>query len=186
MVCPNGTVLKRPTDAEAGACLGITPDLDPQTLYDVAVVGAGPAGLATAVYAASEGLSVHRAGPARLRRPGRGVGPDRELSRLSHRHLGPGAGRARLQPGAEIRRRDRHPARGGAARLRRRRAAVPARLCAWSSTTDAPCGRAPWSSPPARAIAGRTSRTCRPSRARASPTGPRRSKRSCARARRWR
>jgi thioredoxin reductase (NADPH) len=58
MVCPNGTVLKRPTNAEAGICLGITPDLDPETLYDVAVVGAGPAGLATAVYAASEGLSV--------------------------------------------------------------------------------------------------------------------------------
>src|SRR5262245_29794550 len=58
MICPNGTILKRPTDAEAGVCLGITPDLDPQTTYDVAVVGAGPAGLATAVYAASEGLSV--------------------------------------------------------------------------------------------------------------------------------
>ena len=39
-------------------CVGITPDLDPQLTYDVAVVGAGPAGLATAVYAASEGLSV--------------------------------------------------------------------------------------------------------------------------------
>ena len=58
MVCPNGSVLKRPTDAEAAVCLGITPDLDPEILYDVAVVGAGPAGLATAVYAASEGLSV--------------------------------------------------------------------------------------------------------------------------------
>jgi thioredoxin reductase (NADPH) len=58
MVCPNGRVLKRPTNAEAGACLGITPDLDTETIYDVAVVGAGPAGLAAAVYAASEGLSV--------------------------------------------------------------------------------------------------------------------------------
>jgi thioredoxin reductase (NADPH) len=58
MVCPNGTVLKRPTDAEAGVCLGMTPELDPETVYDVAVVGAGPAGLAAAVYAASEGLSV--------------------------------------------------------------------------------------------------------------------------------
>jgi thioredoxin reductase (NADPH) len=58
MLCPNGTVLKRPTDAQAGVCLGITPELDPRTVYDVAVVGAGPAGLATAVYAASEGLSV--------------------------------------------------------------------------------------------------------------------------------
>ncbi len=58
MICPNGSVLKHPTNAEAGACLGITPDLDPNTVYDVCVVGAGPAGLATAVYAASEGLSV--------------------------------------------------------------------------------------------------------------------------------
>ena len=58
LVCSNGTVLKRPTDAEAAACLGITPELDPETVYDVAVVGAGPAGLATAVYAGSEGLSV--------------------------------------------------------------------------------------------------------------------------------
>ena len=58
MVCPNGTVLRRPTNAEVGVCLGITPELDPQSVYDVAVVGAGPAGLATAVYAASEGLSV--------------------------------------------------------------------------------------------------------------------------------
>jgi len=58
MLCPNGSLLKRPTDAEAGVCLGITPELDPNVVYDVAVVGAGPAGLATAVYAASEGLSV--------------------------------------------------------------------------------------------------------------------------------
>jgi thioredoxin reductase (NADPH) len=58
MVCPNGTVLKKPTDAEAAACLGMTPQLIPGKLYDVAVVGAGPAGLATAVYAASEGLEV--------------------------------------------------------------------------------------------------------------------------------
>jgi thioredoxin reductase (NADPH) len=58
MVCPNGTVLKHPTDAEAACCLGIMPELDPATLYDVAIVGAGPSGLAAAVYAASEGLSV--------------------------------------------------------------------------------------------------------------------------------
>ena len=58
IVCPIGSILKRPTNAEAGACLGITPDLDPEKVYDVAVVGAGPAGLAAAVYAASEGLTV--------------------------------------------------------------------------------------------------------------------------------
>ena len=58
MICPNGTVLRRPTDEQAAACLGITPELDPDKIYDVAVVGAGPAGLAAAVYAGSEGLSV--------------------------------------------------------------------------------------------------------------------------------
>ena len=58
VVCPNGSVLKRPTDSQVGACLGMTPVLDPKLVYDVAVVGAGPAGLATAVYGASEGLSM--------------------------------------------------------------------------------------------------------------------------------
>ncbi|HEY1474912.1 MAG TPA: NAD(P)/FAD-dependent oxidoreductase [Pseudolabrys sp.] len=58
MICPNGAMLKRPSDAEAATCLGITPELDPNIVYDVAVVGAGPAGLAAAVYGASEGLSV--------------------------------------------------------------------------------------------------------------------------------
>jgi thioredoxin reductase (NADPH) len=58
LICPNGTVLRRPSDAEAGVGLGIVPDIKPGTTYDVIVVGAGPAGLAVAVYAASEGLSV--------------------------------------------------------------------------------------------------------------------------------
>lgn len=58
MVCPNGTLLKRPTQAEMAACLGMVPEISPDRLYDVAIVGAGPAGLAAAVYAASEGLSV--------------------------------------------------------------------------------------------------------------------------------
>jgi thioredoxin reductase (NADPH) len=58
LICPCGRVLKRPSNEEAGVWLGITPTLQLEELYDVAVVGAGPAGLATAVYAASEGLSV--------------------------------------------------------------------------------------------------------------------------------
>ena len=58
VVCPSGSLLKKPSQAEVARCLGITPDLDPEKLYDVAIVGAGPAGLAAAVYAASEGLSV--------------------------------------------------------------------------------------------------------------------------------
>jgi thioredoxin reductase (NADPH) len=58
MICPNGTILHRPSDADAATCLGMTPELDPDKVYDVAVIGAGPAGLATAVYGASEGLSI--------------------------------------------------------------------------------------------------------------------------------
>jgi thioredoxin reductase (NADPH) len=58
VLCPDGTVLKNPTDGALGSALGTAQDIDPAKLYDVAIVGAGPAGLATAVYAASEGLSV--------------------------------------------------------------------------------------------------------------------------------
>ena len=58
VVCPNGSLLRSPTEVEVAGCLGMTPKLDPDTTYDVAIVGAGPAELATAVYAASEGLSV--------------------------------------------------------------------------------------------------------------------------------
>jgi thioredoxin reductase (NADPH) len=43
---------------DLGRCLGTLPPLNPDDIWDVIVVGAGPAGLATAVYAASEGLSV--------------------------------------------------------------------------------------------------------------------------------
>jgi len=58
VVCPNGNLLRNPNEIALAACLGMTPTLDPETVYDVAIVGAGPAGLAAAVYAASEGLSV--------------------------------------------------------------------------------------------------------------------------------
>ncbi len=58
VLCPNGSVLRRPSDAELAECLGLVQPIDPSRLYDVTIVGAGPAGLAAAVYAASEGLSV--------------------------------------------------------------------------------------------------------------------------------
>ena len=57
-VCPKGTILKCPSEAELARALGMARVDDPDRTFDVAVVGAGPAGLATAVYAASEGLSV--------------------------------------------------------------------------------------------------------------------------------
>ncbi|MGM3278202.1 FAD-dependent oxidoreductase [Ralstonia sp. 24A2] len=58
VVCPNGNLLKRPNEREMAGCLGIIPKISAQKVYDVAIVGAGPAGLAAAVYGASEGLSV--------------------------------------------------------------------------------------------------------------------------------
>ena len=57
VVCPNGKMLQNPTEAELGRCIGLVPPIDPARVYDVAIVGAGPAGLAASVYAASEGLS---------------------------------------------------------------------------------------------------------------------------------
>jgi thioredoxin reductase (NADPH) len=53
----DGRVLPKPTIADLADELGITETLDPEVIYDVAVVGAGPSGLAAAVYAASEGLN---------------------------------------------------------------------------------------------------------------------------------
>ncbi|WP_332854698.1 FAD-dependent oxidoreductase [Duganella sp. S19_KUP01_CR8] len=58
VVCPDGVVKKNPTVVDIGRCLGMLPEIDSEKVWDVIVVGAGPAGLATAVYAASEGLSV--------------------------------------------------------------------------------------------------------------------------------
>jgi thioredoxin reductase (NADPH) len=57
-VCADGSVLKNPSTTELARCLGMVGHDHPDRTYDVAIVGAGPAGLATAVYAASEGLSV--------------------------------------------------------------------------------------------------------------------------------
>jgi len=58
VLCPNGSLLRNPTENQLARCLGLARTIDAETIYDVVVVGAGPAGLATAVYATSEGLSV--------------------------------------------------------------------------------------------------------------------------------
>jgi thioredoxin reductase (NADPH) len=57
LILPGDVVLRNPSNAELADALGLTETLEPAVVYDVAVVGAGPAGLAAAVYAASEGLS---------------------------------------------------------------------------------------------------------------------------------
>jgi thioredoxin reductase (NADPH) len=57
VLCPNGKLLRNPGDNDLARCLGLVRPIDGTKVYDVAIVGAGPAGLAAAVYAASEGLS---------------------------------------------------------------------------------------------------------------------------------
>ncbi|WP_299653435.1 FAD-dependent oxidoreductase [uncultured Jannaschia sp.] len=58
VICPGGQILRNPTETELARCLGIGGTIDETRTYDVVIVGAGPAGLAASVYAASEGLSV--------------------------------------------------------------------------------------------------------------------------------
>jgi thioredoxin reductase (NADPH) len=58
VLCPNGQLLRNPSDVELARCIGLVKPIDPDKIYDVVIVGAGPAGLAASVYAGSEGLSV--------------------------------------------------------------------------------------------------------------------------------
>jgi thioredoxin reductase (NADPH) len=58
VVCRASLVLKNPSNEEVAACLGMNQVIDDERIRDVIVVGAGPAGLAAGVYAASEGLDV--------------------------------------------------------------------------------------------------------------------------------
>ena len=58
LICGDNSPLRNPTNAEVAACLGFNSEIDSTRVYDLIVVGAGPAGLASAVYAASEGLDV--------------------------------------------------------------------------------------------------------------------------------
>ncbi|MGB6826955.1 MAG: FAD-dependent oxidoreductase, partial [Terracidiphilus sp.] len=56
VICSGKTVLRNPTNQRLAECLGFAGHIDEHRVYDVVIVGAGPAGLAAAVYAASEGL----------------------------------------------------------------------------------------------------------------------------------
>jgi thioredoxin reductase (NADPH) len=58
VVTLQGTVLKRPSNRAVADAIGLSPDRLNGAHFDLVVVGAGPAGLAAAVYAASEGLKV--------------------------------------------------------------------------------------------------------------------------------
>src|ERR1700733_9126005 len=58
LICRNELVLRNPSNAETAACFGLNAGIDEAEVYDLIVVGAGPSGLAAAVYGASEGLKV--------------------------------------------------------------------------------------------------------------------------------
>ena len=58
IVCQEGYVLRNPSVEGLASALGLSQDLDTKAVRDVVIVGAGPAGLGAAVYAASEGLDV--------------------------------------------------------------------------------------------------------------------------------
>src|SRR6266487_2110609 len=58
LICRGDAVLKNPSNQKIAECLGFNPAIDQTHVSDLVIVGAGPAGLAAAVYGASEGLDV--------------------------------------------------------------------------------------------------------------------------------
>ena len=58
VLCPSGKLLRNPSESQLARCVGLVGEIDADRLYDVVVIGAGPSGLASSVYAGSEGLSV--------------------------------------------------------------------------------------------------------------------------------
>ena len=58
VICRGKLVLRNPTNEELADCLGFNAEIDPTRMRDLVIVGAGPSGLAAAVYGASEGLDV--------------------------------------------------------------------------------------------------------------------------------
>jgi len=84
MLLPDGRVLSNPTDAEIAEAAGAPSALE-ETAFDVVIVGAGPAGLSAAVYAASEGLRV-------LVVDSGGIGGQAGASSLIRNYLGFGKG----------------------------------------------------------------------------------------------
>jgi thioredoxin reductase (NADPH) len=58
LICRGSAVLRNPTNAQVADCLGFNADIDQARVSDLVIVGGGPAGLAAAVYGASEGLDV--------------------------------------------------------------------------------------------------------------------------------
>jgi len=173
VVCPAGQVLRNPGEDELARCIGLVVAIDPDRVYDVAIVGAGPAGLATAVYAGSEGLSA-------LVLDCRAFGGQAGASARIENYLGfpTGITGMALMAARTIRLRNSGSRwRSRTKRLDSRRPSrqTPANMCCGCSTKSA-CARARSSSPAAPGIAGSMWRTWMNSRHRAYTIGPRHSR----------
>jgi thioredoxin reductase (NADPH) len=89
LVCHGDAVLRNPSNLQVADCLGFNEAIDRIHVRDLVIVGAGPAGLAAAVYGASEGLDV--------------LVLELKLSRVSHRHFRSGPHGTRVRAGPEVR-----------------------------------------------------------------------------------
>ena len=58
MICQGKVVLRNPSNQQIADCLGFNESVDQTQVRDLVIIGAGPSGLAAAVYGASEGLDV--------------------------------------------------------------------------------------------------------------------------------
>ena len=165
--------LRNPSNTEVAEALNLRTATASEDLSDLVVVGGGPAGLGTAVYAASEGLSTVLVDSV-------AIGGQASTSSRIENYLGFPAGIS----GSDLAER----AAVQASRFGARRA-VPetasalsfeAAITSSSSSEASACARAPSWSPPARATAASASRTSPSSKAPASTTRPRRWRRRCA------
>ena len=182
VLCPNGKLLRNPSENELARCIGLMRPIDAAKLYDVAIVGAGPAGLAAAVYAASEGLSS-------IVLDCRAFGGQAGASSRIENYLGFPTGISGM---ALMARAYNQAQKFGVEMVIPDEALTLAMRSTRPGTTASPsatarrCGRARWCWQAAHAIAASTSPTLRNSRDHACTTGPRRSRRGSAAARRSR
>ena len=174
LICRGDVVLRNPTNHKIAGCLGFNEAIDQSKVRDLVVVGAGPSGLAAAVYGASEGLDVL---VLESNAPGGQAGSSSKIENylgfptgISGQELA-GAG---AYAGAEIRRRADDRQARDAADVQSEAVRDPDR------GRRRGCRRGRSSSRPAQSTGGHHSRTCPGSKAPASTTPPRRWRRSCA------
>ena len=178
LICRGEVVLRNPSNQQIADCLGFNDAIDQTQIRDVVVVGAGPAGLAAAVYAASEGLDVL---VLETNAPGGQAGSSSKIENylgfptgISGQAL---AGRAYTQAqkfGAQV------VIAKGAKQL-----VCDRKPYAIEIDGSGRCPRAPSSSQQGLRIGNPPSRTCRSSRAQGCTTARHLWKRSCAAVKRW-